>query len=144
MPGDDLRAHLQALYERHGMLTPQLVVEAARPKTSPLHAAVFDRGVREAAEAYYLDRARGLIRSYRLKYTRPDDTEGDVRAFTSVPTAGTPSRVYRATEEVAADPLLRAIALRDAERDWHTLKARYQHLGEFFAIVRADLDEAAA
>lgn len=144
MIADDLRAHLQALNDQHGYLTPQMVVEAARPKHSPLHAAVFDRGVKEAAEAYYLERARTLIRKCRIKYVRPDESEASVPHWLSVPNAGTPNRVYRPTEEVVEDPLLRAMVLRDAERDWRTLKARYQHLVEFVELVRQDIDGMAA
>ena len=144
MTGDDLRAHLQRLNDQHGHLTAQMVVDAARPKNSPLHAAVFDRGVKEAAEQYYLDRARQLIRKCRIKYVRPDQTEADVPRWVSVATAEPPARIYRPVEDVANDPLSRAMLLRDAERDWRTLKARYEHLSEFIALVREDLDGMAA
>ena len=143
MNNDDLRSHLQSIYDQHGHLTAALVVEAARPKNSPLHAAVFDRGVREAAERYYLDRAGQLIRKARISYVRHDETEAKVPAFLSHANAGVPHRVYEMTEKVAQDPLTRAMILRDAERDWRTLRARYEHLTEFFDIVRSDLADAA-
>lgn len=135
----DLRAHLQGIYDQHGHLTRQMVVEAARPENSPLHAAVFDRGAEEAAEAYYLERAGQLIRKCRVIYVDSDDAEVSVPAFVSVASAAPPARVYKATEEVANDPLLTKMVLRDAEREWRALKARYGHLVEFMASVR---DEA--
>jgi hypothetical protein len=142
---DDLRTQLEALQDEQGRLTPRMVVEAARPKNHPLHAAVFDRGVREAAEEYYLDRARGLIRKVRLPFVRADQTLGSVPRWVSLSTAESPARAYQPVEVVADDPLLRAMLLRDAERDWRTLRARYEHLVEFFEIVRRDLgsEEAA-
>ena len=143
MTGDDLRTHLQALNDQHGYLTPQLVVDAARPKNSPLHAAVFNRSVQDAASEYYLQRARDLIRKVRVQYVQPDDTLAEAPGFVSVPVERTSGRVYRRSDEVAADPLLAAMVLREAERAWRTLKARYGHLEEFFRLVRDDIDIAA-
>jgi len=56
---------LKAL-ERDGRLYPADVVNAARPKSSPLHR-YFDWDDRSAAEKYRLDQARALIRSVQAE-----------------------------------------------------------------------------
>lgn len=138
-----IREQLQTIYEEHGQLTPALVVEAARPKSSPLHSKVFDVAPAAAAERYYLDRARALIRSVKVTYRDQDtDRPVTVRAFHAV--AGPQGHVYEPLDHVADDPLLRALVLRNMEREWRQLHARYGAFTEFLALVRQDLEGTAA
>jgi len=61
-----VETQLVALYQRHGVLTPELVVDEARKKDSPLHEH-FEWDVKKAAAQHWLDTARALIRSVRLQ-----------------------------------------------------------------------------
>lgn len=141
-----LREQLQAIYDEHGKLTPALVVETARPKGHPLHARVFDRTQREAAEAWYLDRAHGLIVSVKVVYkeAREDSTEKRVRAFHAVQATGPDEFTYEPVERVAGDEFTRQLVLRNMEREWKQLRHRYDEFEEFVALVSADLDSIAA
>jgi hypothetical protein len=136
-----LRDQLQEIYDTHGKLTPELVVAAARPKDHPLHGRVFDRKPEEAAEVYYRERARDLIRSVRVTYRAAADgvPSGDVRAFQAIRSDGVDEYVFEPAEKVAADPLLRALVLRDMEREWKQLRERYERFAEFIEMVEADL-----
>lgn len=135
-----VRDHLQAIYKKHGQLTPELVVKEARSKKHPLHPYVFDREPEEAAEAWYRERAHELIRTVRIKYG-PEDAPRDVRAFHAV--RAEDGFVYEPVEKVAAEPFLRELVLRDMEREWKQLFKRYEDFEEFLAMVRADLQKAA-
>lgn len=136
----NLRDELLAVREEHGVLTPRVLLEAVRPKDHPLHARVFDKAPKEAAEAYYLQRAHDLIVSVRIKVPSGDAAEKrDVRAFQAVRGTDANTFVYDPSEEVAADPLRRAIMLRDMEREWKTLQARYSMFAEFVEMVRRDV-----
>lgn len=138
-----LRDHLQAIYDQHGRLTPGLVVETARQEDHPLHSLVFDRSVEDAAEAFYEDRAHELIRRVKISYRPSEDgEERQIRAFHAI-RGNDESYAYEPIEEIAKDPLHRAMLLRDAEREWKTLKSRYAHLQEFLSLVAEDLAEAA-
>jgi len=64
---------------------PELVLDAARPEDSPLHAFVFDREVSEAAEAYYLQRAHQLVQSIHVTIVSNDQTPRRVRAYHAIP-----------------------------------------------------------
>lgn len=55
-----LRRELKKLSDRHGRITPEIVVEAARDPKSPLHRE-FDWNDVTAANAARMDRARQLI-----------------------------------------------------------------------------------
>ena len=138
-----LRDHLQAIYDQRGYITPALVVEAARPKSSPLHAAVFDKNTKDAAEAYYLNRAHELIQSYRVTYRQA--TENDpglrVRKWHAVPTDD--GHIYKTAEDIADDPVAAAVLLQAMEREWKALHRRYGQFSEFVELVRSTMEQAA-
>ena len=134
----DLRAALDAVRSERGTLTPRTVVDAWRPADHPEHDRL-EWDDTAAGEAWRREQAHRLITSVRIKYrTESDDHTRDVRAFVAVPTTDS-APVYEPTEVVASDPMLRTIALRDAERQWRQLHARYLDLTEFIDMVRRDV-----
>jgi hypothetical protein len=139
----DIREELAQVYRESGKLTPRTLVEAARPKTHPLHGAVYDCAPKVAAERYYINRAHELIQSVKVTYRDPETSKRyDIRAFHAVPSPDSREHAYRPTDEVVNDPVLRAIVLRDMERDWRQLHARYGAFMEFLDMVSKDLDVA--
>ena len=139
-----LRDQLQHIYEQNGTLTPNLVVEAAKPKNHPLHDR-FEWDDKVAGHQFRLVQAAKMIRSVKVVYREGTETEEprSVRAFPAVRAEqGTPA-AYMPVEDVAADPELSALVLREMEREWKQLHRRYGHLQEFIALVEASLDEAA-
>lgn len=138
-----LRDQIQAVYDKHGELTPEILVEEARPKDHPLHDRVFDRPISEAAEAYYRNRAQELIVSVRVVYKEADETspQRSVRAFHAVQSEA--GYRYEPLERVVEDEFTRKLLLRDMEREWRQLLKRYQDLEEFLTMVRDDLKAAA-
>ena len=138
-----LRDQLSGIYTQHGLLTPQLVVDVARPADHPLHDR-FDWNDTTAGEAWRRHQAAGLIRSVRLTYREATETEPErtVRAFHSVATPD--GKAYLPAEQIAHDPMARQILLREMERAWHDMKRRYAEFDEFWRLVRTDAEEPAA
>lgn len=133
----NLREALQAIYDENGRLTPALVVDAARAKNHPLHSR-FDWDNRSAAESWRREQASQLIRSVKVVYHKADTEQRlEVRAFHAI--SGPDGNVYEPNEKVVADPLLRAMVLRDMERDWKQMKARYSDFEEFWSLIQGDL-----
>lgn len=139
-----LRDQLQAIYDEYGKLTPEIVVEAARPEDHPLHGRVFDRAPREAAEAWYRHRAHDLIQSVKAVYREADETgpERSIRAFHAVPKED--GYVYEPAEVIAADDFTRQLVLRGMEREWKQLLARYEQFEEFLSMVATDVGSRVA
>lgn len=142
----DLREQLQTIYDKQGKLTPELVVEAARPKNHPLHDRVFDRDQSEAAEAWYRRRAHELIQSVRIVYREAteDVPALRVRAWHAVRAEGPEQFAYEPVEKIAQDPFTRQLVLREMEREWRQLFSRYEKFEEFLSLVLGDLKEKAA
>ena len=111
-----------------GFLRPQAVVDAARPKTSPLHN-VFTWNDTEAAKRYRLIQAQKLIRSFTIT-TERDGNEITTPVFIGISTdrtSGTANNPYRLWEDVADNDLVE-IAERDALEQLRGIKTRYDYL----------------
>ena len=107
---------LAKLTKKHGALTPDVVVEDARPEDAALHP-VFEWDDFKAAEAHRRQQARTLIRSVQV--VRETDT-GEVRqpVYVHVPqaTSETEGPGYQLTEVVAQRPDMYAAALGELSR----------------------------
>lgn len=139
----NLRDHLQAVYNRHGQLTPALVVQEATPEDHPLHSRfTWDNNV--AADAYRRVQAQELIRSVKVIYREADETEParSVRGWHAV--RRETGHVYEPAEKVIEDEFTKRLVLNDMRREWLALKRRYERFAEFADLVRRDLDPEAA
>ena len=121
---------MQALYDEHGRLTPEIVLEAARPPDSPAHGFVFGIDRNEAAERFYLDRAHRLIQTVRIEVRRDEGKPKTVRAWHAVPGDDESRYVYLPLNELITRPdkleLARNEAIRrvrDAQRSVEDLDA---------------------
>lgn len=136
----DLRTQLTGIYKQHGELTPQIVVDEARPQDAPLHNR-FEWDNEIAGEKYRLVQAAQLIRAVRIEYTTPGSEEKKfIRAFASLHESSDDGirEGYAPTEEILEDPMTRRILLRNMERDIAVLKKRYGHLQEFAQMMRQE------
>ena len=136
----NLRDEIQAIHDRYGRLTPELVLKEARSPDHPLHNR-FEWNDAVASERYRLDQARGLIRKVRVVYKTADSdgSERSVRAFHAVQTPA--GHVFESLEKIEQDPLTRQMVLANMEREWKALFRRYQNFSEFLDLVRKDLDQ---
>jgi len=131
-----LREELQTIRDDVGALNDEVVVEAARPVEHPLHHR-FEWDDTKAGQRYRLAQAAALIRMARVDI--PEHPERSVRAFVPVYRSEKNRNDYTPVEEVMTDPLLAALTLKQAEREWRQMLARYEHLVEFRDIVRRDV-----
>lgn len=138
----NLREELQAIYDRHGRLTPALVLEDARNEAHPLHDR-FEWNDSVAADKYREQQAHELIRSVKVVYREADEhsPKRTVRAFHAV--RGDAGHTYEPVDKVQQDPFLKRLVLADMEREWKALHRRYEQFAEFVDMVRRDLEEAA-
>lgn len=97
---------LAAIHERHGALTPPVVVDAARPKDAPLHN-VFEWDNKKAAESYRIDQARHLIRAVEI-VTDTNGKESSAPIYVHIPT---PAPTYERVDVVVKQPDQFALAL---------------------------------
>ena len=130
---------IRNLADDDGLIKPERVVEAARPKTSPIHDQ-FEWDNSAAAEKYRLLQASELIRvSVEIIDCGGNRDPVMVRAFTSLTTERGVSGGYRATVQVLSNKQMREQMLADAIAELQAFERRYailKELAEVFAASR--------
>ena len=130
---------IRNLADDDGLIKPERVVEAARPKTSPIHDQ-FEWDNSAAAEKYRLLQASELIRvSVEIIDCGGNRDPVMVRAFTSLTTERGVSGGYRATVQVLSNKQMREQMLADAIAELLAFERRYailKELAEVFAASR--------
>lgn len=145
----DLRTWVEGVRAQFGELTPANMVVAAReagPEACPVYGSFRFDDDATAAEMWRIDTARRLLQKLRVVYKEGSARTGarSVRAYQAVPVEGQRAHRFEPVEDVAADPVMRELVLREMEREWKQLKARYGHMQEFVALVLGDVQERKA
>lgn len=135
----DLREQLRHIYVTQGKLTPHAVVSVAADPGHPLHSR-FEWDDAVAGPKYREQQARELIRSVRVVYREPTDTDParTTRAFVAPRVPDRPNE-YMPAEEVAQDPMLRALTLRQMRREWQDVRRRYAEFDEFWQMLATEI-----
>lgn len=126
---------LQAIYERDGVISPSAVVEAAKPKDSPLHP-YFTWNQSAAAEQWRLHEARQLIKRVKVTVVRAPETTVRTRVFVNLPDRG-----YMPTVDVLSDPVRRRDLFAQCVGEIAALRRKYKDLIDFDAALSAAVDQ---
>lgn len=130
MPVDAQTAgnELQRIYERDGVIEPEVVVLESESSFAPLHNC-FEWDNEEAAHKYRIMQAQGIIRAIVVV----DETENqrETRAFVSV------EREYHPVSVVIRNPEKRDILLQNALNELHWFEKKYNSLRELSGVFSA-------
>lgn len=128
---------IRNLADGDGLIKPERVVEAARPKASPIHDQ-FEWNNTAAAEKYRLLQASELIRvSVEIIDCGGGRDPIMVRAFTSLATERGEGGGYRATVQVLSNKQMREQMLADAIAELQAFEKRYEILRELAEVFAA-------
>ena len=117
-----------------GILKPEVVVQKARAKSSPLHSR-FTWDDTEAAEQHRLWQARQLI---SVSVELIEGVENPVDVFVSLtPDRGKGARGYRVMTDVLSDKELKEQMLIDALNELRVFQQKYSRLKELSEVFRA-------
>lgn len=118
-----------------GILRPEDVVTAARPKTSPLHSR-FQWDDSKAAESYRLWQARQLIVEVTVILAENPKKE-DTQVYVSLPSDRASGGGYRAIVDVLNDVGQRQELLGAAFAEMAGFKKKYKGLKELAGVFAA-------
>lgn len=117
-------------------LTPQAVVEAARPVASYFHSEFqWDDAI--AGENWRIRTARQLIARVTIVIPTRDNINVRVRGYVNLTSDRYDEPQYRETRVVLADPILRAQLIQDALADMRRFETKYSELKELADIFSA-------
>nr|DAH60481.1 MAG TPA: hypothetical protein [Caudoviricetes sp.] len=137
---DEAAGAFEEIRQNSGKLTPELVVDYARPKESVLHDD-FEWRDEVAAEKYRQGQARHMIGAIRIT---SEDTQEPVRAYVNVTVVAPdepPVRSYMPMKEVLEHPDLHSQMMADAFRDAQSFKQKYNTLERLKPVMDA-MDKA--
>lgn len=126
----DMRPFIQAfdrIRAEHGVVTPQLILEAARSSGSAFHPHI-TWDVEKAALKAQLHEAQEILRAV-VTVIRLGDRDVTVRKYhpvQGVDRSGKPCTDYQTLETVLADPLKRDVLLADFKSDYERYRARWE------------------
>ena len=124
-----------------GRITPDLVLESANPKDSPIHH-LFCWDDTEAAKNYRLLQAQTIIRKIRVSYEQSPERTVSVRAYVNVEPRreeeeDQPERgVYVTLSEALSVDEYRNQLFQCAKRDAAAFRNKYSTLVEVSNIIR--------
>lgn len=121
----------------HGGLTPELVVDASREESAPLHP-VFEWNDRKAAERYRIVQAGSLIRNVTVKIDEVPRME-PVRAFVNVAPVRKRKGVFVSVKTAMDDADSRETVIARALAELEKVKEKYKNLQELAGIF-AEID----
>lgn len=121
---------------------PQAVVEAARPKRSPIHD-LFDWDDSEAAELWRKSQARNIVNHLEIVVVT-EDGRTTTKAFHSVTVQieEAPTRNYASITAIRKDSGLSQQVVNRALRELNAWKLRYSDYQRIFGPVFAAIDKA--
>lgn len=133
---EDAAAELDRIYQKHGIIDPQTVVDESKDDGAVLHS-LFEWDEAKAANKYRCQQAQFIIRNIT---TEEKNTVGEsitVRAFERA------EHRYAPTSAIMSQGDLRKLLLDRALAELHEFEQRYKHLSEL-AEVFASIDALGA
>ena len=131
----DLANEIKAIRDKHGKLTPKLVLDTARSPQHPLHSQ-FEWDDEVAGERYRLAQARELIQSVRLRFVDSAGENRSARRYYAIRAADADEFDYDDVEEVMRDRFRRKLLLNEMQRRIDELVQQYGVLEEFWTVLQ--------
>ena len=130
---------LQKISKAKGAITPENMVDEARPEKSPLHS-FFTWDDSEAAELFRQQEARRVIRSVRIiRVDMPAAEQSVVRAFLNVVASDTETefegQAYIPMARVQKSPVYEQQVLTRAKDELRAWTERYQDYKQYFGVL---------
>lgn len=131
---------IEELDGKYGKVTPEILLEDARPKGSVLHP-LYEWRDDIAAEKYRLQQSSKIIRDLMIvEIERPNADEiVPVRAFIPI-TPGNSKASYRPTVIALSDEETRKQVFENALSELAMFEAKYKHLVDFAELINAYME----
>ena len=137
VPAQEAGERIEELDKKYGEVTPEILLEDARPEGSLLHP-LYEWRDDIAAEKYRLQQSGKILRELVVVKVDHPEFEPDVpvRAFVSV-TPGHNKGGYRPVVVAVSDEETRRQIFENALQELAAFEAKYKHLVDFAELIDA-------
>ena len=141
VPAQDVGDHIEELDKQFGEVTPQILLDDARPDKALLHP-LYEWRDDVAAEKYRLGQSREIMSELVLVCVanEPVQVSAPVRAFVSVSDLKEKAR-YRPVVTVMSEEETRQQVIKNALAELDAFKRKYDGLVDFASLVKEWLDK---
>ena len=132
VPAQDVGEHLEELDRIYGEITPQMMVDDARPDGALMHP-LYEWRDEVAAEKYRCSQAKAITSNLvrvKVSESEPQKTE-TIRAFVSVKPHNEQAK-YRPIQIAMSEPNMREIVLENARAELDAMRRKYEALCNYF------------
>lgn len=139
VPAQVAGERLREIEDRDGSVTPQAVVDDARPEDSLLHP-VFEWDDEKAAEAYRIHQAGNFIRCIVVVPEKNDTVKEPIKLFINTnPTDDGQKRIgsFINLRSAMENPASRSVILSNAKHEMLLFKKKYSQLKELSKVFEA-------
>lgn len=129
------------IFHTHGESKPHVIVDEARPITSPLHP-YFEWNDQKAAEEHRIDQARYILRCIQIEIIAPNSNNHVVVNIASSITRPQIGPVYQQTNVLLGNRSDRRQLLENAWAELRSFMNRYRDFVEFepiFHVIRLQM-----
>ena len=134
-----LKALIEGVRLRHGILTPEILLNEAENPQNPLHK-YFQWNNEKAAHEYRLIQARALIQRVTVKIADPEDGEKmiTIRSYVSLPGERKDGQ-YRHIAEVLSNEDMKAQYIESVREELSAFKHKMQNISQVITEKFDDL-----
>lgn len=137
-----VRKELQRIYRKHGVCTPEMVVEASKSKRNPLHPYFYWDDDAKAAEIGRREIARMLILRIKIEPAKAEDLQMTINTRQYVGRLG---GGYYDISDVVDDGSMLQAHIDNAHRDFLAFRRKYESIKgmtPLFDAVESGLEKA--
>ncbi|MEQ8823795.1 MAG: hypothetical protein RIC14_05430 [Filomicrobium sp.] len=135
----NIEKRLAFLHERDGGLSPAAVIEDAKNPASPLHGE-FEWDLKKAAYAHWVETARSIIRSVKVRVNHKDDTSTICPAYVRNPKLQNKESGYIKVEDARSELDVAREVLCDEVRRASAAVARARSVAQALGLD-AEIDD---
>lgn len=141
VPAQEVGEHLEELDRIHGEVTPQIMVDDARPEKALMHP-LYEWDDFKAAEKYRCNQSNKIMSELIIVkvQTPPPEEQIPVRAFTSVKPKNEPAS-FRPTVIAMSDENTKEIVLENAKAELRAFDRKYRGLLDVVELLNEFISE---
>lgn len=140
VPAEKAGEFITELEQQNGCVTPQTLLDAARPTESVIHPC-YEWDDTKAAEKYRLQQSRDIIHNIvRVEVTEDGTSKNAIPILVNVSESRCDRSTYISLDTALSDSTMRNNVLRKAKEELSLFKSKYATLNELAKVFEA-IDE---
>lgn len=142
VPAQDAGERIEELNKIHGEVTPQIMVDDARPESAVLHPC-YEWDDSKAAEKYRCHQSKKIIGNLHVVRIADARKEVSVRGFVSI-NGRNEKASYRPFVVAMSEEKTKEQVIKNAKEELRYFKSKYENIIDVISVLKSFLEEISA